>query len=142
MKKVIVTILALNSFMGISQLMESKKIYKGSFDVIRNVRDSDTSVYFHYHYQNKKYQHITDIGGVFLEQKKDVLEFADNLKLLAEKEKGTSLSYSNRYFEINIYDFSNYVFITDKKGKYTTLTRKEAINISEEIKQNINLLKK
>ena len=79
--------------------------------------------YFYYGYQNQKYQHITDIGSVFLSKKSD-------LKLFADKK-----------FRMRLYDFSEMIYIEDTKDKYTTLSKKNAKKLADEIYTKLDLLK-
>lgn len=43
-------------------------------------------------------------------------------------------------YKLQIYDFSNGVYITDKEGKYTMIPKKKAIKLAEEILANAYLL--
>jgi hypothetical protein len=125
----------------LTQTTESKKLYKGSFTITQAVKDTDTSTYFSYSYQNQKYKQITDLGMVFISKKSDMKLFAEVLKAMSAKEEGTTISVIEKEFEVNIYDFTNNVYIVDKRGKYTSLTRKKASDLADEILNNLHLMR-
>jgi hypothetical protein len=106
---------------------------------IRNGKD--TTIYFYYGYQNKKYTHITDIGSVFLVSREEVELFANALNTLADKTEKTNLQISVGTVKVYLYDFSNAIYVEDKNGKYTTLTKKVAKEMAEEILANVHLFK-
>lgn len=142
MKKLIVSVaLLLSVNVVLSQTTERKKLYEGDFSITMSIKNSDTSTYFSYTYQNMKYQHISDLGIIILFNKKDLVDFVNNLKSFSEKESGVVINYHHKYFDLNLHDFSKNIFITDSKGKYTSITKNKAIKLCEEIEGQIHLLK-
>jgi hypothetical protein len=105
--------------------------------------DTDTIIYFYWGFQNKKYSSITDIGSFLFYKKSELQLFVDMLKLIAQKEDGSNIEVSiGNYGTFKLYDFDiKSIYITEKSGKYTTISKKEAIEIVTEIEQHINLLK-
>jgi hypothetical protein len=142
MKKILLALL-LTSSVCYSQTVEKKTLFKSKlgYEIVNSIREKDTMTYFYYGYQNQKYQHITDIGSVFLSKKSDLKLFADKLIEFSEKEKGTDISFADKKFTMILYDFSEMIYIEDTKGKYTTLTKKNAKKLADEIYTKLDLLK-
>lgn len=145
MKKLILTLsLVLTAQLSFSQSLEQKSLYKSDtgFDIQMGIRNGkDTTIYFYFGYQNKEYTHITDIGSVFLVDKDQVEQFANALNTLADKTEKTNLQISVGNVKVFLYDFSNAIYIEDKNGKYTTLTKKVAKKMAADILANIHLFK-
>ena len=149
MKKIKTTILLMAfmslSFVGFNQTRESITMVKGKsldFKIDKVITNStDTMVYFYWGFQNHKYSTITDIGSFMFYKKQDLKLFVDGLKQLSEKEKGIDFQISiGRYGTMQLYDFSNEIYITEKSGKYTTIPKKNVSDIVTEIEQYIDLL--
>lgn len=133
------------SFVGFNQTRETIKMVKGQnldFKIDKVITNStDTMVYFYWGFQNQKYSSITDIGSFMFYKKEDLKLFVDGLKQISEKEKGVDFQLSiGRFGTMQLYDFSNDIYITEKSGKYTTIPKKNVSNIVTEIEQYINLL--
>lgn len=142
MKKILLALL-LTSSVCYSQTVEKKTLFKSKlgYEIVNSIKEKDTMTYFYYGYQNQKYQHISDIGSVFLSKKSDLKLFADKLIEFSEKEKGTDISFADKKFTMILYDFSEMIYIEDTKGKYTTLTKKSAKKLADEIYTKLDLLK-
>jgi hypothetical protein len=92
-------------------------------------------------YQNFKYSHIVDIGSVLFSQKADLQKFADELVNLANSSDSVSITTKVGMATLATYDFTKAIQIADRNGKYTYITREEAVKLADEIKLNVNLLK-
>jgi hypothetical protein len=90
-------------------------------------------------FQNMKYQYITDIWSLYFISKSEMTEFATKLNEFALLGK-ENVSETIGDYKLQIYDFSNGVYITDKEGKYTMIPKKKAIKLAEEILANAYLL--
>lgn len=141
MKKLILTMFIALSFSVIAQTTERKKLYDGSFDIIQSVKDKDTLTYMSYSYQNQKYKTISDLGIIFIARQSEMKTFAEVLKAMSAKEEGVFISVIEKEFEVNIYDFTTNIYIVDKKGKYTSLSRKKASQLADELLEQLHLLK-
>ncbi len=142
MKKRIITAIVFGmSTFAFSQTVERKDLYKGSFDIVQKIQNDDTSTYFVFSYQNQKYQYISDLGIVLIFDKGNVKKFAEVLKEYSQKEDKISISYKIKDFSIELYDFSYNIYINDSKGKYTALSKKKASKMSDEILDNLHLLR-
>jgi len=144
MKSLFVLLISISTTISFAQKEVTKVLLKGSvFEVSQKIKDDvDTFTYFFWGYQNAKYQHITDIGSVFIVKK-------DELKLFAEKliEYGNISERVNQTEKlgrniITLYDFTDKIYIEDKNGKYTTITKRSAIKIGEEIMNCLHLFNK
>ena len=142
MKKILFSLLFTGSICY-SQTVEKNTIFKIKlgYEIVNSIREKDTMTYFYYGYQNQKYQHITDIGSVFLSKKSDLKLFADKLIEFSLKEKGTDISFADKKFTMMLYDFSEMIYIEDTKGKHTTLSKKNAKKLADEIYTKLDLLK-
>jgi len=144
MKKIVISAAMLMGLNGFSQTKEFKKIATGTEDwdiTMEIVNNKDTSTYFYYGYQNKSYKHIVDIGSVFFFKKRDLIDFANALKLLSKKEAGSEVQISVNGYKLNMYDFSEEIYIADKNNKYTTLDKETAIIMADEFLANVKLLR-
>jgi hypothetical protein len=146
MKNLILSIALMSlSFVAFNQTRESIRMVKGKnldFKIDKVITNStDTMVYFYWGFQNQKYSTITDIGSFMFYKKEDLKLFVDGLKQLSEKEKGIDFQISiGRYGTMQLYDFSNEIYITETSGKYTTIPKKKVLDIVTEIEQYIDLL--
>lgn len=135
--------IASNSF---SQMTETKKIATGTtanWKIVMNIKNgSDTVTYFYYGYQNAKYTHITDIGAICTESNQELIDISNGLKTLATKEKGVQLELKVGKYSLSLYDFSNNIYIQDEDGKYTYVTKKQAVKMADEFIANAKFLRK
>lgn len=148
--KTIKTTILLMAFMSLSlvafnQTRESIRMVKGEnldFSIDKVITNStDTMVYFYWGFQNKKYSSITDIGSFMFYKKDDLKLFVSGLKQLSEKEKGVDFQLSiGKFGTMELYDFSNEIYLTEKNGKYTTISKKKVSDIVTEIEQYVDLL--
>ena len=130
MKKLLVFLFFIQSFVGFSQTIKKKLSDKKIFNLICentmkvDLTNSDTSYYIFCAFQNMNYSQIIDLGSVYINSRysldKTINELKECLKYMDEK----SISYSIGSFQI--YDFSNNLYINDK-SKYTTLTKKHVL---------------
>jgi hypothetical protein len=131
---------------GFSQMTETKKIASGSsaeWKIVMNVKNgTDTVTYFYYGYQNAKYTHITDIGAICTQDKQELIDISNALKTLSEKEKGVQVELNINKYSLRLYDFSNNIYIEDEEGKYTYVTKKQAVKMADEFLANAKFLRK
>ena len=149
MKNLILFIVVISiSFVSFSQTKEKVTMAKGVLldykieKVITN--EIDTSVYFFWSFQNKKYSSIIDLGSFLFYKKADLQLFVDMLKLISQKEDSSNIEVSiGNTGTFKLYDFAiKSIYITDKSGKYTTILKENGLNTALEIEQYIHLLKK
>ena len=135
-------LIATNSF---SQMTETKKIASGTavdWKIVMNIKNgTDTVTYFYYGYQNAKYTQITDIGAICTQSKQELIDIANGLKTLATKEKGVQLELNINKYSLRLYDFSNNIYIQDEDGKYTQVSKKNAIKMADEFIANAKFLR-
>ena len=131
MKKILLVLFLFQSFIGISQTV-SKTISKKKIGYVLNCENTmkidmstnDTSYTIYCGFQNQKYQHITDLGSVFMMRKETLDKTISNLKECVKYMDDKSISFSIGQFVI--YDFSKSLYINDD-SKYTTLSKKNVL---------------
>lgn len=144
MKKIMISVAIFIATNGFAQMTETKKLAtgKGGWEIEMNIKNgTDTSTYFYYSFQNMEYSHIIDRGSIFFSKQKDLIAFADALKVLAGKESGARIQLKVDEYSLRLSDVSNYVYIEDEKGKYTYFTKKTAIKMADEFIANAKLLR-
>lgn len=141
MKTIILIMLTALSFNVLTQTTEKKTLYKGSFSITQKIQDSDTSTFFSFTYQNQKYQHISDLGIILTFDKASVKQLAELLMEFSQKDPGVQVSHKTKDYTIDLYDFSRNIYLTDTKGKYTAISKKQAIKMADEIFNNLHLLR-
>ena len=144
MKKLFVTValfICTSTIFAQTTTQRKKLAEERDFTVYQVVTGEDTSVYYYFSYQNAKYQHISDLGSILLSSKKDILELSSKLKEYTETKERVSLVFATNDYSLSLYDFSNNVYLMDKKGKYTMLTKKQALKLSEALLLYVELLK-
>jgi hypothetical protein len=99
----------------------------------------DTVIYFYMGYQNMKYTHITDIGSVVFTRKSDFAAFTEKLWVLADMEKGVDYTDKVGIATLARYPFSRNVYITDRQGKYTYLTKGQISRMVPMFEQYLHL---
>jgi|688.fasta_scaffold23369_2 hypothetical protein len=150
MKNLILVLSVILSFNSFSQKEVSSKLAKSSFEtsglgngweIIQKIKnDKDTTIFFYMSYQNMKYSHITDIGSVFYTRKADLLKFAQVLLEFSKYDSGTAISQQLGTTSLDLYDFSNSIYIEDNNGKYTTITKRKAEELANQIIENAHFL--
>lgn len=144
MKKLFVTVALLictTSIVAQTTTQRKKLAEERDFTVYQTIVGEDTSVYYYFSFQNAKYQHITDLGSILLSSKKDILELSSKLKEYTETKERVSLVFATNDYSVSLYDFSNNIYLVDKKGKYTIFTKKQALKLSEALLTYVELLK-
>jgi hypothetical protein len=112
------------------------------WDISRTITNGvDTSMYFYMGFQNKKYQHITDIGSVIFTTKSYLAAFMEKLWVMADMEKGIDFTDKIGTTTLSRYSFSRNVYITDREGKYTYLTKGQISRMVAELEKYLHLLK-
>jgi hypothetical protein len=150
MKNLILILSVIISFNSFSQKEVSSKLAKSyttasalgnGWEIVQKIKnDTDTTVYFYMSYQNMKYSHITDIGSVFYTRKADLLKFAQVLLEFSKYDSGTAISQQLGTTSLDLYDFSNSIYIEDNNGKYTTITKRKAEELANQIIENAHFL--
>ena len=145
MKKIMISVALLIATNSFSQMTETKKIASGTavdWKIVMNIKNgTDTVTYFYYGYQNAKYTQITDIGAICTQSKQELIDIANGLKTLATKEKGVQLELNINKYSLRLYDFSNNIYIQDEDGKYTQVSKKNAIKMADEFLENAKFLR-
>ena len=145
MKRIMVSVAILIATNSFSQMTETKKIASGTtvdWKIVMNIKNgTDTVTYFYYGYQNAKYTQITDIGAICTQSKQELIDIANGLKTLATKEKGVQLELNINKYSLRLYDFSNNIYIQDEDGKYTQVSKKNAIKMADEFIANAKFLR-
>ena len=145
MKKIMISVALLIATNSFSQMTETKKIASGTavdWKIVMNIKNgTDTVTYFYYGYQNAKYTQITDIGAICTQSKQELIDIANGLKTLATKEKGVQLELNINKYSLRLYDFSNNIYIQDEDGKYTQVSKKNAIKMADEFIANAKFLR-
>jgi len=141
MKRTMIIVALLFGMNSYGQQTQRRNLYKGTFDISEKIYKEDTTTFFYFGFQNAKYQHITDIGGIGTSSKEQMKEFAEVLKEYSGKENGISMEYQTKIGLIYIYDFSKNVYIQSRDGKYTMMTKKKASAIADEMLSNLHLLR-
>lgn len=143
MKKLLILFTLVTNFSLFAQKEIRKTLYKNNkFEITQVVKnDTDTIVYMYWGYQNAKYQHITDIGSIFITSGSELIELANKLI-----EFGNIKTVINQRETINnvsliLYDFSKYIYIENKEGKYTMISKSEAIKIGTDMLSVAHYLK-
>jgi hypothetical protein len=146
MKRIMISVAIFIATNGFAQMTETKKIatgtgfYKWKIEMeIKN--NTDTSTYFYYGFQNMAYSYITDIGSIFFTEQNQLIDFANSLKTLSAKENGVQIQLNVGNYSVKLYDFSNNIYIEDKAGKYTYLSKKQANKLSDEFIANAKFLR-
>ena len=88
-KAIFILAMLLVSFVTIGQVTEKKTLYKSKqgFEITEKFEDGKSSLkYFYFSFQNKKYQHITDLGSLFFTTKEDLENFANKLIYFSDLE--------------------------------------------------------
>lgn len=150
MKNLILILSVIASFNSFSQKEVSSKLAKSytttsglgyGWSINQKVKnDTDTTVFFYMAYQNMKYSHISDIGSVFYTRTSDLLKFAQILLEFSKYDSGTTISQQSGTTSIDLYDFSNSIYIEDNNGKYTTITKRKAEELANQIIENAHFL--
>jgi hypothetical protein len=112
----------------------------GGWEIKKSISPNLTYVYFNYYYQNMRYSYIVDLGSVHFTEKKDLEKFIYVIRELASKEKGTDISYDIYKNTIYIRGNPNQIWLRDNNDAYTILTKKQALNLADEIEKSIDLM--
>ena len=135
------------SLITFSQDKEQQDLYKSKsgWKISRQIVDSkDTTTFFYWGFQNAKYSAITDVGSLFFRSKDELEGFAKKLIEFASKESGVTISSTlnsaTGKITLQLFDFTNDIYINDKNGKYFIYSKKEAEKTANEILLNSHLL--
>lgn len=145
MKKIIVSVAILIASNSFAQMIETKKLASGTdgWKIDMEIKDGkDTMTYFYYGYQNLEYKQIVDIGSIYLEKKKELIDIANALKSLSKKQSGEQVQVKILNYELILYDFSNEIYIVDYNDKYTHISKEDASLMADEFIANAKFLRK
>lgn len=134
-----------------TKTIESKKIGKIEWEIVEYIRTTktydtqqgkritktDTSIYFRIFYQNVKYSHIVDYGSVSFYSKEKLLNFASDLKIMAEK-SNQKIGYRKGYLRVSEKSKSIYI----ENDEWTYINKKQALWLADDIETYYNYLLK
>lgn len=150
MKNLILILSVIASFNSFSQKEVSSKLAKSytttsglgyGWEINQKVKnDTDTTVFFYMGYQNMEYSHITDIGSVFYTRKAELLKFCEVLIQFSNYDSGITISETVGRITVKLYDFSTSIYIEDNNGKYTSISKKSAEVLANQIMKNADYL--
>ncbi len=124
-----------------AQTNKRKILYDGSFTIFQNVETLVDTTIFSYYYQDQKSQFSSELGIISTFDKNTVKSFAETLKEYAQKQEGIEESHHTESYSISIFEFSKNIYISDLNTRYTCLTKKQAVELANEILDNLHLMK-
>ena len=127
MKKAILTLaLGIVSLFNVQAqeivVSQEQTLYSTEWGGYKRLKQDGEQVYLVY--QNDKYSHITDLGLVLgtKEEIKTMLEKAIQILGMDTPTKGNSISLETSKYELERFEFApQFVYLTDSRGKYTSL---------------------
>lgn len=135
MKKLLLLLFISTLIVGIDA--QSKKLdlssikigsIEGKYTKVVDIEKNDTSYYLYLGFQNEKYKAIVDIKSLFFTNQDDLIEFIKDLKLaMSEMENKVSMNWDRKLYRLDLYDFTNYLYISESSSKsngYTSLNKK------------------
>tara|TARA_R110001632_G_scaffold21566_1_gene62887 strand:- start:53 stop:481 length:429 start_codon:yes stop_codon:yes gene_type:complete len=131
MKSVIAILFGCFVFSSYSQIVEKTldKRLLGPFRCEKtlkiNVESNDTTVKCYCAYQNKKYQHIVDMGIIGLYRESDRDKLVKDIKMCLPYMENNSDAFSVGRFKI--YDFSKNLYYTSSSEEYTYINKKQCL---------------
>ena len=97
-----------------------------------NLTTGDTTYFVTNYYQNSKYSHITDLGSLFFMRKEKLDKTIEQIEMCLPYMDVKSDEFSVGNFRVSSY--SKNLTITDNKGKYTWMRKKDVIKWLEWLK--------
>lgn len=139
MKKLL-TLIALIFTLSLSAQVEIIPIVTGENPTwdISKVTDTDGKKYIFFYCTFEDLGNYGDNGSIASMSKSDMQLLVVTLRRLANYDKGTLIQKIAR-FQVTKYNFSELIVITDKDGRYTAITKEQAIVFANELEKNINL---
>lgn len=114
------------SAQSLKKTIEEKRIGSITSKYYMEINGSDTTINLFCSFQNRKYQHVTDIGSVYFfnlsDSRKEVAEFVKDLESCIPYVEEGGTTY--RKGKLVVYDFSSQIFVNDGR-KYTTITKRQ-----------------
>jgi hypothetical protein len=145
MKNLFLVLLLLITVNVQAQSKESTVLYKSSnpkWDITQTVIDQkDTVVYFYMGYQNRKYTQIKDIGSILISNVTTAQEFIDGCRKIVEIADNVEYTLKVHNFSLVKYEFSKAIFIVDRNGKYTTLSKNQILQVAEGLESKLSLFR-
>jgi len=135
------------SFIGFTQSStQTKTIAKGTvvdWEISQRIYNNvDTMTFFYYGFKNMKYQYLNDYSSIMFSTKADLDTFAVKLTELANMETKINMTISiGRAVTMSIVDFTDAIYLDVAGDGYTTISRKNAIKLAEELLVNSSYLK-
>ena len=101
--------------------------YDCTYSKVINMDKGDTIFYLYMGFKNAKYKAITDLQSLFFKDQTALDKFIADLKsaLIEMDNKTSQVSWTGKEYSIDKYDFSQALYISDEKGAYPTLTKKQ-----------------
>ena len=97
-----------------------------------NVTNGDTTYYVTNYYQNREYSHITDLGSLFFMRKEELNKTIEQIEMCLPYMDVKSDEFSVGNFRVS--SVWKLLTITDSKGKYTYMRKKDVIKWLEWLK--------
>jgi hypothetical protein len=154
MKKLL-TLLFLIGTIGVvqSQTFEQTIFKSGQVEIRREITMSDTTYVGSHYYQNARYQHIVDLGSLYVRGTKE--EVINSFTLYEEKlsqfidyaERDVIVrdviktGYETMSFRVVKLSYGIMIEIKDEDDKYTWLTTSEAKRLSSLLKKAVESIK-
>ena len=144
MKKLIVAILVLAAVQGIAQRKTVKvsELRVGFTHLEKAISidldKGDSLSYVYISFKNDKYKTITDIKSVILYSAEEYNQFRKDIKLaFQEMTTGSNINWARDEYTISVYDFTNTVYLSDKRRLGTTqLDKRELPRITKWLDAN------
>jgi hypothetical protein len=145
MKKLLLgTLLLLSAFTTFSQQIITTTLAKGveyNWKIQKDVENGVETTYFIFQFKNGKYNYIYDVGTIFIGNKEGLQMLIDKLKVFSKIPPKSNIRDHGDGFNINLYDFSNNIYLEDLDGAYILISKANAIKLSIVLQNNITLLK-
>lgn len=135
MKKLITTILILVAVQGIAQkktvVVSDLRIGYTHLEkaISIDLDKGDSLKYIYISFKNDKYKSITDIKSVILTNEEDYNQFRTDMKLATqEMSTGSNINWARDAYTLSVYDFTNTVYLSDKRRLGSTQLYKKNLN--------------
>lgn len=138
----ILTLLIFACVFQASGQTELKEVVKGNvidWSISRAISPDRDITFFFYSFQNEKYSRITDKGRILTAEKTQLYAVVLCIREFLKLEK-TSIYKEIGTFKVVKYSFTDRIFFEDSDGKYFSLSKEDALTLSNELETNYKLL--
>lgn len=103
------------------------KTIEANHSISYKISGGDTLKYVYIGFQNMKYSTIIDRKSIMLGSEQAVTEFKNDLiSALPELKNKSTINWNKSNYEMNVYDFTNTLYLSDKNGTgYTQVSYKD-----------------